>query len=92
MRLTRLGRRKSQNDSSMNGGAVDNPKDTEKFGVVFELLAKDPSEEHKEIAKKLWEAIPHGMWSAYGMRCNDALIALGLATRVHEDGIIIYVD
>lgn len=66
------------------------------FGKMFNLLAKNPTDEHKEIAKELWPEIQEYDFSEYQMYCDDALIALGLAKtginpKYPEDGeVIIY--
>lgn len=68
------------------------------FGRIFNLLAKNPTEENKTIAKEIFDEKGEYDFSNYQMDADDALIVLGLArTEIDpnfpEDGeIIIYGD
>lgn len=54
------------------------------FGYMFRMLAKSPSDEHKEMARGLWQMMRRFDFSPYQMCCNDSLIALGIAKRVSD--------
>lgn len=57
------------------------------FGSIFSDLAVNPTDEHKAIAAKIWPLLRRYDFQPYQMRCNDALIALGLARWADtEDG------
>lgn len=56
------------------------------FAKLFTLLAKNPTDEHKEIARKMWPERNEYDFSDYQMGCDKALIALGLAKK-GPDGI-----
>ncbi|GAB3937524.1 hypothetical protein [Larkinella terrae] len=49
------------------------------FGKIFGLLAKNPSEEHKAIAKEVFAETDNYDFSSYQMDADDSLMALGLA-------------
>lgn len=49
------------------------------FGKVFELLAKNPTDEHKAIAKEIFAETGEYDFSSYQMDADDALMKLGLA-------------
>jgi len=49
------------------------------FGTIFRLLAKNPSEENKTIAKEIFPLTNNYDFSNYQMDADDALIALDLA-------------
>lgn len=49
------------------------------FGKIFELLAKNPTDEHKTIALEIWPMTQEYDFNKYQMDCDDALVALGLA-------------
>lgn len=51
------------------------------FQKIFDLLAKNPTEDHKEIARKLWPSRLEYDFRDDDLGCDEALIALGLATR-----------
>jgi hypothetical protein len=51
------------------------------FGMIFELLAKNPTDEHKEIAKEILGKAGDYDFSNYQMDADDALIKLGLAKK-----------
>lgn len=49
------------------------------FGTIFDLLAKNPTDEKKAIAKEIWPLHSEYDFSEYQMNCDDSLIKLGLA-------------
>ncbi len=51
------------------------------FGSIFKLLAGNPTEEHKAMAKNIWPLQREYDFSPYQMGCDDALIALGIAKK-----------
>jgi hypothetical protein len=51
------------------------------FATFFEMLAKDPTDEHKAMARKLWPMRREYDFSEYQMYCDEALKRLGLARR-----------
>lgn len=51
------------------------------FGMLFEKLASDPTPQHVEWAKWLWEQQSSYDFSPYQMSVDAALITLGLAHR-----------
>lgn len=55
------------------------------FSTVFTLLAKNPTDEHKAIAKEIWPLIDEYDFSEYQMECDEALISLDLARYVWDD-------
>lgn len=68
------------------------------FGKIFNILAKNPTEEHKAMAREIWPLQSDYDFSEYQMYADDALIALGLAkigvdSRYPEEGeTILYAD
>jgi len=66
------------------------------FGKFFELLAKNPTDEHKEIAKEIFTETLGYDFSHYQMYADESLLALGLAKigvdpEYPEDGeVLIY--
>lgn len=54
------------------------------FGKIFELLAKNPSEENKAIAKEIWPLRGDYDFNEYQMYADDHLLKLGLA-RIGPD-------
>lgn len=58
------------------------------FSMVFEMLAKNPTDEHKEMAWEAWSSRREYDFSDEQMGCDEALLALGLAHE--EDGVIKY--
>lgn len=54
------------------------------FGDLFILLAENPTEEHKNIARKMWPKRTEYDFDDYQMGCDEALIALGLAKKGPE--------
>jgi hypothetical protein len=64
------------------------------FGKIFNLLAKNPTDEHKKIAAEIWPETHEYDFNPYQMNCDDALVALDLARngidpRCPEDGVTI---
>lgn len=49
------------------------------FGKVFEILAKDPTDDHKALARKIAKTMPQYDFNNGQMDADDALAALGLA-------------
>lgn len=49
------------------------------FGKIFDLLAENPTEEHKRIAQEIWPMRGEYDFSDYQMYCDESLIKLGLA-------------
>jgi hypothetical protein len=68
------------------------------FGKIFELLAKNPTDEHKTIAKEIFAYTRDYDFNNYQMYADDALLTLGLAVKgvhpkyVDEGETIIYAD
>ncbi len=68
------------------------------FGEIFELLAENPTDEHKAIAKKIFAKTNDYDFSYYQMDADESLIALGIARKgidpkYPQDGeVIIYGD
>ena len=61
------------------------------FGKIFELLAKNPTDEHKAIAKEIFAETGDFDFNYYQMYADEALMKLGLARkgvdpRYPEDG------
>lgn len=61
------------------------------FGMFFDLLAENPTDEHKAIARKVWPERRNYDFADYQMDCAASLVALGLARkgvdeRYPEDG------
>lgn len=55
------------------------------FAIIFTELAKNPTDEHKAIAKKIWPKRTQYDFSDYQMCCDDALVKLGLAVKVNDE-------
>jgi hypothetical protein len=51
------------------------------FGDIFDMLAENPTEEHKAIAKRIWEMRNDYDFSDLQMCCDLSLVKLGLATE-----------
>lgn len=51
------------------------------FADIFNLLAENPTKDHKAIAKKIWPKRGDYDFSDYQMGCDESLIKLGLATK-----------
>lgn len=68
------------------------------FGKIFDLLAKNPTEENKAIAAEIYPMRNGFDFSDYQMYCDESLIKLGLAKmginpKYPEDGeVVIYND
>jgi len=66
------------------------------FGDIFNMLAEEPTEKHKEMASKIFDKTYDYDFSNYQMYADEALKKLGLAKKgigpdYPEDGeIIIY--
>lgn len=66
------------------------------FGKIFELLAKNPTDEHKKIAKEIFDETGNYDFSYYQMYADESLITLGLAEKgidpeyPEEGEVIIY--
>lgn len=60
----------------------------ELFGTFFELLAKNPTEEHRQMALEVYRKSRNYDFMDYQMDCDDALVTLGLARKKidPEDG------
>jgi hypothetical protein len=48
------------------------------FGSFFTRLASDPTEQHMDWAKEMWNETLGYDFSPYQMYCEEALIVLGL--------------
>ena len=56
------------------------------YGKIFNILAKNPTEEDKAIAAELWQDKNDFDFSEYQMYADESLITLGLAyLGVHPD-------
>lgn len=53
----------------------------EVFGLVFEMLAKKPTDENKEMARQLWKKTDGYDFGPSQMDCDAALKKLGLARK-----------
>jgi hypothetical protein len=68
------------------------------FGKIFSLLAKNPTDEHKAIAKEIFSFTSEYDFNYYQMDADNELIILGLAKMgidpdYPEDGeVVIYAD
>lgn len=68
------------------------------FGEIFDLLADNPDERNKAIARKIWGKIGEYDFSPYQMGSDRALLRLGIAKmgihpRYPDDGeIVLYGD
>lgn len=51
------------------------------FGEIFELLAENPTDEHKAIAKKIMAKTGDYDFSNYQMDADEPLMKLGLAKK-----------
>lgn len=66
----------------------------ELFGTLFELLAENPTDEHKAIARRMFDLSGRYDFSEYQMEADEACVTLGLARRgIHaeypEDGEVV---
>ena len=67
------------------------------FRSFFQLLAENPTEENKELAKRTWNLMSVYDFSERQLGCNDSLIKLGLAEKgfdpdFPEDETIFYYE
>ena len=53
----------------------------EVFGMFFDILAKNPTGEHKEIAKEVLKKSRSYDFNEYQMYADESLIILGLAHK-----------
>ena len=53
----------------------------ELFGILFEVLAEEPTEENKVLAKTFYELSERYDFSYSQMEADEALVTLGLAKR-----------
>ncbi len=53
----------------------------ELFGMFFEMLAEDPTPEHRSMAHKIWPKTRQYDFSNDQMYCEEALEKLGLARK-----------
>ena len=51
------------------------------FGQIFEILAQNPTDEHKEIARRIYQLASGYDFSDCQMDADDACLALGIARR-----------
>ncbi|HPO92897.1 MAG TPA: hypothetical protein PL072_05440 [Phycisphaerales bacterium] len=58
------------------------------FGMFFNVLAKNPTEEHRQMALEVYRETRNYDFNDYQMYCDDALVTLGLARKKidPEDG------
>lgn len=57
------------------------------FGITFKVLAQDPNEENKALAKKFFDLVERYDFSLSEMYADEALIALDLAERwINSEG------
>ena len=57
------------------------------FGMMFGMLAEDPTEQHKEMARRLVDASERYDFNAYQMDADEALETLQVAhlTDLHDE-------
>lgn len=60
------------------------------FASIFEMLAENPTDEHKLIARRIWPKTREYDFQPYQMFCDEELAKLGLAKFVY--GIAVYGD
>lgn len=60
------------------------------FAEIFEMLAANPTEEHRVMAKNIWKMKIGCGFSNYQMHCDDALMILDLATKGED--VIFYLN
>ena len=51
------------------------------FGEIFCMLAENPSDEHKEMARRIFEHSREYDFSSYQMEADSACLKLGLIRR-----------
>ena len=49
------------------------------FAQIFRLLAEDPTDEHKRLAREIWKFSAECDFCGLDMRADDACLALGVA-------------
>ena len=57
----------------------------ELFGTIFRLLAVNPTEEHKAMARLIWAKRGDYDFSDYQVYEEDARVALGISRVVEDD-------
>lgn len=55
------------------------------FWTIYTLLAKNPTDEHKEIAAKLWKLSQQFDFCDEEVGCFEAMVALGIAEKVGDE-------
>ncbi len=60
-------------------------KSPEIFWTIYTLLAKNPTDEHKEIAAKLWKLSQKFDFCDEEVGCFEAMVALGIAEKVGDE-------
>ena len=50
------------------------------FGIIFSELAADPSDDHKEVAARVWLMTRQFDFTSDQMNVDGSLVKLGLAT------------
>jgi len=61
------------------------------FGRFFDILARNPTDENKKIARELLNESREYDFNYYQMYSDESLVILGLATQ-DTDGTVIYHD
>jgi len=61
------------------------------FSKVFNLLAEDPAR-HWKVAAEFWAMAADFDFSYYQMYCDEALLKLGLAREVPDEGACVTKD
>jgi hypothetical protein len=66
----------------------------ELYGILFEVLAQNPDEETKALAKQFFDLVDTSDFSYAQMGVDEALITLGLAKRIDLEGerIVLYLS
>ena len=54
----------------------------EVFGVIFDILAENPTKDHKDIALRLWNKSMYYEFNEDQMDCDKSLVSLDLAVEV----------
>lgn len=65
----------------------------ELYGILFEVLAQNPEEENKALAKQFFKLVDESDFSYSQMGVDEALITLGLAKRginLEGEQIVLY--
>lgn len=58
------------------------------FGRIFEMLAANPTDDHKKFAIEILSMRHDFDFSVYQMEADEALLALDVAEQYEEDGEI----